>query len=290
MLGNKLLKQISKNTQKHIEKELTYGCNNSSSLPVFLKKGQGIHLWDVDGKKYIDCNTGSSALNQGHCHPKILEAMTTQAQKLTLTSRAFGNELLGDWMEKLTKTFGFDKVVFCNGGVEASEGAVKFARRWGYEVKGIEDDKARVLFANKNFWGRSLAACASSNDPVLYEKFGPLDLGFDLIDFNNTDQLENALKNNPNYAAFMIEPIQGAGGIIVPDFGYLKRCREICDKYNVLLIFDEIQTGCGRTGQLLDCHWEGVQPDIISLGKSLSGGFYPISATLASNEVMDLIR
>lgn len=218
--------------------------------------------------------------------------MVEQSGKLCLTSRAFHNNLLGLWTKRVADTFNHDRVIFSNSGVEACETAVKFARRWGYDVKGIPKDSARVLFANENFWGRTLAACGSSDDPDRYRNFGPFNgMGFDLIDYNDTDQLEEMLSSNPNYAAFMIEPIQGEAGVKIPDKGYLRKCREICDKYNVLLIMDEVQTGIGRTGELL-CYEgeEGTKPDILTLGKSLSGGFYPISATLATNEVMDCIK
>lgn len=218
--------------------------------------------------------------------------MFAQAEKLSLTSRAFHNNLLGPWTKRMTETFGHDRVIFSNSGVEACETAVKFARRWGYDVKGIPHDQARVLFANENFWGRTLAACGSSNDPDRYRRFGPFQgMGFDLIDYNNLEQLEEALSSNPNYAGFMIEPIQGEAGVKIPDTGYLRKCREICDKYNVLLIFDEVQTGIGRTGELLSYHSEdGAKPDIVTLGKSLSGGYYPISATLTTHEVMNCIK
>lgn len=247
-------------------------------------------MWDVDGKKYIDCLAGYSAINQGHCHPKIREAMIKQTEKLTLTSRAFHNNLLGLWTQRVTETFGMDRVIFSNSGAEACETGVKFARRWGYEVKGIPHDQARVLFCNKMFMGRTIAACGASEDPYRMKDFGPFGLNFDRIDYDNIEQLEAALSSNPNYAAFMIEPIQGEAGIKIPSQGYLKKCREICDKYNVLLIFDEVQTGLGRTGKLLCCDHEGVRPDILTLGKSLSGGFYPISATLTTHEVMDCIK
>lgn len=273
------------------ELELKYGCRNDAPIPVVLSRGEGVHLWDVDNKKYIDCLSGYSAVNQGHCHPKIKQAMVEQLDKLTLTSRAFHNDKLGPWTKYVTETFGFDRAYFANAGVEGCETAVKFARRWAYDVKGVPDNQARVLFANNNFWGRSLAACGSSNDPFRYRNFGPFQgLGFDLIDYNDPEALEATLSANPNYAAFMIEPIQGEGGIILPTDGYLKRAREICDRHNVLLIFDEVQTGIGRTGQLLACDWEDTRPDIAILGKSLSGGFYPISACLTSNEVMDCIK
>ena len=291
MLAKRLCRTITQKSEAFIQQELKYGCHNYAPLPVVLARGQGIHVWDVDNKKYIDCLAGYSAVNQGHCHPKILEAMIEQAQKLTLTSRAFHNDKLGPITQKMTEIFNFEKVIFSNGGVEASEAAVKFARRWAYDVKGVPDNQARVLFANENFWGRSLAACGSSNDPDRYRRFGPFQgLNFDLIDFNDLSQLEEALKASPNYAAFMIEPVQGEAGVVIPDEGYLQGCRDLCDKYNVLLIFDEIQTGIGRTGQLLECDWDGVRPDIVTLGKSLSGGFYPVSAMLSSSEIMDCIK
>ena len=200
-----------------VEQELKYGCHNYSPLPVVLSKGKGIHVWDVDGKKYIDCLSGYSAVNQGHCHPKIREAMISQSEDLTLTSRAFYNDKLGPWTQYVTETFGFDRAIFANSGVEACEAAVKFARRWAYDVKGVQDDNARVLYANDNFCVRSLAACGSSNDPDRFRRFGPFKgLGFDLIDYNDTDALEKTLASDPNYAAFMIEPIQGEAGVIIP--------------------------------------------------------------------------
>lgn len=248
-------------------------------------------MWDVEGKKYIDCLAGYSAVNQGHCHPKIRKAMVEQSEKLCLTSRAFHNNLLGNWTKRVTETFGHDRVIFSNSGVEAVETGIKFARRWGHDVKGIPNNQTRVLFANHNFHGRTMAVCGASDDPDRYRNFGPFaGLYFDRIDFNDPAQLEEALSSNPNYAAFVVEPIQGEAGIKVPDEGYLSKCREICDKHNVLLMFDEVQTGCGRVGKLLCGEFEGVKPDILSLGKSLSGGFYPISATLTSNEVMDCIK
>lgn len=248
-------------------------------------------MWDVEGKKYIDCLAGYSAVNQGHCHPKIREAMINQSEKLCLTSRAFHNNLLGLWTKRMTETFGFDRVIFSSSGVESVETGVKFARRWGHEVKGIPNHKTRVLFANENFHGRTMAVCGASDDPSRYKNFGPFaGLYFDRIDYDNIDQLENTLASNPDYAAFVIEPVQGEAGIKLPTPGYLTKCREICTKHNVLLMFDEVQTGIGRTGKLLCAHHEGVQPDIVTLGKSLSGGFYPISATLTTHEVMNCIR
>lgn len=282
---------LSKKAQALVDLELKYGCHNYAPIPVVLKKGLGIHVWDIDGKKYIDCLSGYSAVNQGHCHPKIREAMIKQLNELTLTSRAFHNDKLGLWTKYVTEVFGFDRAIFANAGVEGCETAVKFARRWGYDVKGIPTDQARVLFANDNFWGRSLAACGSSNDPDRFRRFGPFQgLGFDLVDFNDVEALDSTLASNPNYAAFMVEPIQGEAGVVVPSDGYLRKVREVCDRHNVLLIFDEVQTGIGRTGQLLACDWEDTRPDVVVLGKSLSGGYYPISACLTNHEVMNCIK
>lgn len=231
-------------------------------------------------------------MNHGHCHPKIRQALVDQSQELCLTTKSFHSDVVSLWTQKVTKTFGHDRAIFSNSGAEACETAIKFARRWGYEVKGIPPNSARVLFANENYWGSSIAACGSTDSEHRAKNFGPYGgLGFDLIDFNDTEQLEQALSMSPNYAAFMIEPIQGHAGIKIPDAGYLRKSRELCDKYNVLLIFDEILTGMGRTGELLCYHHEkDCKPDILTLGKSLSGGFYPTSATLTSNEIMDCIE
>jgi ornithine--oxo-acid transaminase len=237
----------------------------------------------------MDFLAGYSAVNQGHCHPLIVEAMVSQSRILTLTSRAFHNNLLGSTEELLCKTFGYDKALMMNSGTEAGESAVKIARRWGYEVKGIPPNQAKVVFCSSNFWGRSIAACASSDDPERYRNFGPFSgLNFQIIPYADIEALEPAMSSK-NTAAFMFEPIQGEAGVVVPPAGYLKKIRELCTKYNVLMIADEIQTGIGRTGKLMACDWEGVKPDIVTLAKSLSGGLMPISAVLAKDEVMNVL-
>lgn len=277
---------------KHFQDlEWKYGCHNYYPLPVVLKRGEGVFLYDVDDKKYFDFLSGYSALNQGHCHPKIVMAAIKQMTTLTLTARAFFNDKLGPAEEFLAKLGGFDKCIFMNTGVEGGETAIKFARRWGYVKKMIPANEARVVFCNGNFWGRTLAACGSSDDPDRYRQFGPFDgLRFDLIDYNDIDALEKKLKEDPNVCAFMVEPIQGEAGVVIPNEGYLKKVRELCTKYKVLLICDEIQTGMGRTGKFFCYEWDGIKPDMVILGKALSGGTMPISAVLADNEVMDNIH
>lgn len=284
--GFSSVKSMTIGGQPFIQKEEYYGAHNYHPLPVVLQRGQGIYLWDVGGKRYMDFLAAYSAVNQGHCHPKIVKAITDQAQILTLTSRAFYNNLLGDTEELLSKTFGYEKVLMMNSGAEAGESAVKIARRWGYQVKGIPENRARVIFCNGNFWGRTLAACASSDDPDRYRDFGPFGgLNFDLVKYNDIEALESIFLQE-NIAAFMFEPIQGEAGVIVPQEGYLKRIRDLCTQHNVLMIADEIQTGIGRTGKLLACDWENVKPDIVTLGKSLSGGFMPVSCVLADDSVL----
>ncbi len=272
-----------------MELEDNYGAHNYHPIPVVLERGEGVYVWDVNGKKYFDFLAAYSAVNQGHCHPRIIKALIVQAQKLTLTSRAFYNSILGEYEKYITSYFGYDKVLPMNTGVEGGETALKLARRWAYDVKGVEKNKAKVVFAKGNFWGRTLAAISSSNDPSSYEGFGPFLSGFELIEYNNLNALEEAIKD-PNTAAFMVEPIQGEAGVIVPDNNYLKGVRALCTKYNVLFIADEVQTGLGRTGKMLACDHEGVKPDILILGKALSGGTIPVSAVLANNEVMLTIK
>ncbi len=272
-----------------IELEENFGAHNYHPIPVVLEKGEGVYVWDVDGKKYFDFLAAYSAVNQGHCHPRIIKALTTQAQKLTLTSRAFYNSLLGEYEKFITSYFGFDKVLPMNTGVEGGETAIKLARRWAYDVKGVKENQAKIVFANGNFWGRTLAAISASNDPSSYKGFGPYMTGYQLVDYNDLMALENAIKD-PNTAAFMVEPIQGEAGVVVPDEGYLKGVRDLCTKYNVLFIADEVQTGLARTGKMLACDHENVKPDILVLGKALSGGVLPVSAVLASNEVMLTIK
>ena len=272
-----------------MELEDNYGAHNYHPIPVVLERGEGVYVWDVNGKKYFDFLAAYSAVNQGHCHPRIIKALINQAQKLTLTSRAFYNSILGEYEKYITSYFGYDKVLPMNTGVEGGETALKLARRWAYDVKGVEKNKAKVVFAKGNFWGRTLAAISSSNDPSSFEGFGPFLSGFELIEYNNLNALEEAIKDS-NTAAFMVEPIQGEAGVIVPDNNYLKGVRALCTKYNVLFIADEVQTGLGRTGKMLACDHEGVKPDILILGKALSGGTIPVSAVLANNEVMLTIK
>jgi ornithine--oxo-acid transaminase len=269
--------------------ENDFGAHNYHPIPVVIERGEGVFVWDVDGKKYFDFLAAYSAVNQGHCHPRIIKALTTQAQKLTLTSRAFYNSVLGEYEKYITTYFGYDKVLPMNTGVEGGETAIKLARRWAYDVKGVPENKAKIVFANGNFWGRTLAAISSSNDPSSYKGFGPYMTGYELVDYNDLTALENAIKD-PNTAAFMVEPIQGEAGVVVPTEGYLKGVRALCSKYNVLFIADEVQTGLARTGKLLACDHEGVKPDILVLGKALSGGTMPVSAVLASNEIILTIK
>lgn len=280
---------LSNLTQQYIDIEEQFGAHNYHPLPVVLNKGQGVYVWDVDGNKYFDFLSGYSAVNQGHCHPTIIAALVAQASKLTLTSRAFHSNLLGAYEEYICNFFGYDKVLPMNTGVEGGETAIKLARRWGYTVKGIEENKAVIVFANGNFWGRTMAAISSSTDPSSYKQFGPYMPGFELVPYNDIAALEDAFKNN-NVAAFMFEPIQGEAGVVVPDEGYLTNVRQLCTKYNVLMIADEIQTGLARTGKMLACDHENVQPDILILGKALSGGVLPISAVLCNNNIMMTIK
>jgi ornithine--oxo-acid transaminase len=276
---------VSSNTQKYLDLENTYGAHNYHPIPVVLEKGEGVYLFDVDGKKYFDFLSGYSAVNQGHCHPAIIKTLQEQAAKLTLTSRAFHNNLLGEYEKYITEYFGYDKVLPMNTGVEGGETAIKLARRWGYAVKGIPENQAKVLFAEGNFWGRTLAAISSSTDPSSYKGFGPYMPGFGIVPYNDLQALETALADS-NVAAFMVEPIQGEAGVVIPTEGYLKGVRDLCTKYNVLFIADEIQTGLARTGKMLACDHENVRPDILILGKALSGGTLPISAILADDTIM----
>ena len=273
----------------YIDKESKYGAHNYHPLPVVLSKGEGVFVWDVNDKKYYDFLSAYSAVNQGHCHPKIIKALNDQANTLTLTSRAFHNNILGDYEKYITNLFGYDKVLPMNTGVEGGETANKLARKWGYLKKGIEENKARIIFANGNFWGRTLAAISSSDDPSSYKGFGPYMPGYSLIPYNDLDALENELKDK-NVAAFMVEPIQGEAGVIVPDDGYLAGVRKLCTKYNVLYIADEVQTGIARTGKMLASDYEDARPDILILGKALSGGVLPISAVLADDDIMLCIK
>ncbi len=281
--------QTSANTAKYIALEDQFGAHNYHPVPVVLEKGEGIFLYDVDGKRYFDFLSGYSAVNQGHCHPAIIKALTDQAQKLTLTSRAFYNNLLGEYEKYITAYFGYDKVLPMNTGVEGGETAIKLARRWGYAVKGIPENQAKVIFAQGNFWGRTLAAISSSTDPSSYKGFGPFMPGFGLVPYNDLAALEIVLQD-PNVAAFMVEPIQGEAGVVIPTDGYLKGVRDLCTQYNVLFIADEIQTGLARTGTLLACDHENVRPDILVLGKALSGGTIPVAAVLADDFIMLQIK
>nr|XP_006630478.1 PREDICTED: ornithine aminotransferase, mitochondrial [Lepisosteus oculatus]XP_015202526.1 PREDICTED: ornithine aminotransferase, mitochondrial [Lepisosteus oculatus]XP_015202527.1 PREDICTED: ornithine aminotransferase, mitochondrial [Lepisosteus oculatus]XP_015202528.1 PREDICTED: ornithine aminotransferase, mitochondrial [Lepisosteus oculatus] len=270
-------------------REEKYGAHNYHPLPVALERGEGIYVWDMEGRRYFDFLSAYSAVNQGHCHPRIISALNSQASKLTLTSRAFYNDVLGEYEEYITSLFGYNKVLPMNTGVEAGETACKLARKWAYTVKDIPKYKAKIIFAVGNFWGRTLAAISSSTDPSSYEGFGPYMPGFELVPYNDIPALERALQDQ-NVAAFMVEPIQGEAGVIVPDEGYLTKVRELCTQHNVLLIADEVQTGLARTGRRLAVDHESVRPDIVLLGKALSGGVYPVSAVLCDDEVMLTIK
>jgi len=270
-------------------REDKYGAHNYHPLPVAIAKAKGVYLWDVEGKKYFDFLAAYSAVNQGHSHPKIVEALKRQVDTLALTSRAFYNDVLGEYEEYVTKLFGYDKVLPMNTGVEGGETACKLARKWGYTVKGIPDNQAKIVFAEGNFWGRTLAACSSSTDPDCYGGFGPFMPGLELVPYNDLAALEKSI-SDPNTCAFMVEPIQGEAGVMVPDDGYLTGVRELCTKHNVLFIADEVQTGLARTGRRLCVDHENVRPDIVILGKALSGGVYPVSAVLADDEVMLTIK
>jgi ornithine--oxo-acid transaminase len=279
------MSKISTHTSSAIDIENKYGAHNYHPLPVVLSKGKGINVWDVDGNQYYDFLSAYSAVNQGHCHPKIVSALVGQAEKLQLTSRAFYTDALGEYAEYITSLFDYDKVLPMNTGVEGGETALKLCRKWAYKVKGIERDKAKILFAEGNFWGRTLAACSSSTDPDCFEDFGPFMPGFEVIPYNDLDSLKNALEDE-NVAGFMVEPIQGEAGVVVPNEGYLKEAYRLCRENNVLFIADEVQTGLGRTGKMLCSDYENIKPDILILGKALSGGILPISAVLSSDEIM----
>ena len=269
--------------------EAQHGAHNYHPLPVVLAKGLGAKVWDVEGKEYFDFLSAYSAVNQGHCHPKILKALTDQASRLTLTSRAFHNDVLGEYEQFITALFGYDKVLPMNTGVEGGETANKLARKWGYEQKGIPENQAKIIFAKGNFWGRTLAAISSSDDPVSYKGFGPYMPGYELIPYNDLQALEQKLQD-PTVAAFMVEPIQGEAGVVVPDEGYLAGVRTLCTQYNALFIADEVQTGIARTGKMLACDYEDARPDILILGKAISGGVLPVSAILADDKVMLTIK
>lgn len=280
-----------KNSQYFIDLEDQYGAHNYHPLPVVLDKGEGVFVWDVEGKKYYDFLSAYSAVNQGHSHPKIVDALVEQAKKLALTSRAFYNSKLGEYEQKITTLFGFDKVLPMNSGAEAVETAVKLARKWSYEVKGISENAAKIIVCENNFHGRTTTIVSFSNDPDANQNYGPFTPGFIKIPYNDIAALEEVLSREAgNIAAFLVEPIQGEAGVYVPNDGFLKEASELCKKHNVLFIADEVQTGIARTGKLIACHHENVQPDILILGKALSGGMYPVSAVLANNEIMNVIK
>lgn len=279
------LKTTSAATTKAIDLEFAKSAHNYHPIPVVINRAKGIYMWDIEGKRYMDFLAAYSAVNQGHCHPRIVNVLKSQAEILTLTSRAFHNDAFGPFAEYITNLLGYDKVLPMNTGVEAGETAIKLARKWAYKVKGVPKNQAKVVFAKENFWGRTLAAVSSSTDPSSYEGYGPFMPGFELVDYNNLEALEKAI-SDPNCAAFMVEPIQGEAGVVVPSDDYLKGVRRLCDKYNVLWIADEVQTGLCRTGKMLCVNHAGVKPDIVCLGKALSGGVMPISAVMANDEVM----
>jgi ornithine--oxo-acid transaminase len=288
MIGE-LIKEKKMTAKQLIELEEKYGAHNYHPLPVVLEKGKGVFVWDVEGKKYYDFLSSYSAVNQGHCHPRILKALNDQSKKLTLTSRAFHNNVLGVYEKFITNLFGYDKVLPMNTGVEGGETAVKLCRKWGYEVKGIPSNQAKIIFVSGNFWGRTLAAISSSSDSSSTKNFGPFMTGYEIIPYNDLSALENALKD-PNVAGFMVEPIQGEAGVVVPDSNYLKGAFDLCKKNRVLFIADEVQTGIARTGSLYCCQQFGFKPDILVLGKALSGGVLPVSAVLCNDEIMLTIK
>ena len=281
----------TKNAQYYIDLEDKHGAHNYHPLPVVLEKGEGVYVWDVEGKQYFDFLSAYSAVNQGHSHPKIVKALTEQAHKLSLTSRAFYNSNLGEYEKKITSLFGFDKVLPMNSGAEAVETAIKLARKWSYEVKGIKDGYAKIIVCENNFHGRTTTIVSFSNDKDAHNNYGPFTPGFLRIPYNDIEALAKVLEDEAEHiAAFLVEPIQGEAGVYVPDEGYLKNASELCKKHNVLFVADEVQTGIARTGKLIACHHENVQPDILVLGKALSGGMYPVSAVLANDNIMKVIH
>ena len=280
---------MTKTSQDYIQLEHEFGAHNYHPLPAVLKKGKGVFLWDVEGKKYYDFLSAYSAVNQGHCHPKIIKALRKQAKKLTLTSRAFYNDCLGKFEKYITEMLGYDKVLPMNSGAEGVETALKLCRRWAYDKKKIPENESIIIVCQENFHGRTITIVSMSTDPASYKGFGPYTPGFKIIPYNNLKELENALKN-PNVAGFLVEPIQGEAGVNVPEDGYLKAAFGLCKKNNVLFMADEVQTGLGRTGKMLACDHEGVRPDILILGKALSGGVLPVSAVLADDEIMLCIK
>lgn len=277
------------NTRDYMEREEKYGAHNYHPLPVVLERGEGVYVWDVEGRRYFDFLAAYSAVNQGHCHPRIVKALADQAGKLALTSRAFYNNVLGEWEEYMTKLFGYDRMLPMNSGAEADETALKLCRKWAYKVKGVPRNEAKIVVCNGNFHGRTITIISMSSDPDSYNDYGPYTPGFINIPYNDTEALENALKD-PNVAGFLVEPIQAEAGVYVPEDGYLAKAAELCKKYKVLFIADEVQTGLCRTGKMLACNHEGVRPDILVLGKALSGGMYPASCVLADDEIMLTIK
>lgn len=277
-------------SQQAMELENKYGAHNYHPLPVVISKAEGVYFWDCEGKKYFDFLSAYSAVNQGHCHPRIVDAMVEQARTLTLTSRAFYNDCLGVYEKFITEYFGFDKVLPMNTGAEGVETALKICRKWAYTKKGIPENEAKIVVCENNFHGRTITIISMSSDPDAYSDFGPYTPGFIRIPYNDVDALENALKNDKNIAGFLVEPIQGEAGVFVPDDGYLKKCHDLCKTHNVLFIADEVQTGIARTGKLLAVDHEGVKPDMLILGKALSGGVYPVSAVLANDDIMLCIK
>lgn len=279
----------SLNAKEYMDREANFGAHNYHPLPVVLERGEGIYVWDVEGKKYFDFLSAYSAVNQGHCHPKIVKALTDQAQKLALTSRAFYNDVLGEWEEYTTKLFGYDKMLPMNSGAEADETALKLIRKWAYKVKGVPKGEAKIIVCNGNFHGRTITIISMSSDPDSYNDYGPYTPGFINIPYNDIQVLEKALED-PNVAGFLVEPIQAEAGVYVPEDGYLKKAFDLCKKHNVLFVADEVQTGLARTGRMLACDHEDVRPDILVLGKAISGGMLPVSCVLADNEIMLTIK
>lgn len=275
--------------QEFMDREARYGAHNYHPLPVVLERGEGVYVWDTDGKRYFDFLSAYSAVNQGHCHPKIVKAMTDQAQRLALTSRAFYNNVLGEWEEYITKYFGYDKVLPMNSGAEADETALKLCRKWAYEKKGIAVGKAKIIVCEGNFHGRTITIVSMSTDPESYGGYGPFTPGFVKIPYNDIPALEKALQD-PDVAGFLVEPIQGEAGVFVPDEGYLKKAYDLCNSHHVLFMADEVQTGVARTGRMLACDYEGVRPDVLILGKAISGGMMPVSCVLADDEIMLCIK
>lgn len=297
MLTRRLFKNFTKTStrqmstnQHYVDLDNAKVCRNYGPLPVTIERGERIYMYDVEGRKYFDFLCGYSACNQGHSHPKILKAMMEQATKVTLTSRAYHNMTLGPFAEYFTNLIGYDRLIPMNSGVEADETACKMARRWGYRAKGIPDNQANILFPTGNFWGRSITASGACDDPSRYNQFGPFTAGFELFEYNNVDALRKMLEADPNICAVVLEPIQGEGGVIIPHDGYLKAVRELCTKHNVLMIADEIQTGFGRCGTMFAVDHENVRPDILVMGKSMSGGMLPVSGCLADNFIMEHIH